>query len=319
MTGNATQPGRDADGAARGGRGSLPALVTPLTPGREIDEGGVHDLVARAIADGASGALVAGSTGEGTLLEPEQRAQLTRAARVALDTTRATSAMDGSAPWLVAGASGPTVRLLQEDVARLGEAGADAVLVLAPHTYPLRSEELVELHGEIAERAQIATLIYHIPQLTGSTLTVEAMEELAEHPGIVGMKDSSPDADRRAEFIEQARRHAGFDVVTGHAPTLQAALEAGASGSITAVANLRQHRVVALHDAVARGDTARATQLQRGLTRLTESIGAAGASVPAVLKAALQLDGVIEERWCRPPLQSLSTPRLDRVRTALMR
>jgi dihydrodipicolinate synthase/N-acetylneuraminate lyase len=41
--------------------------------------------------------------------------------------------------------------------------------------------------------------------------------------------------------------------------------------------------------------------------------------VPAVLKAALQLDGLITERWCRPPLRSIPPQRLDQVRTALMR
>lgn len=315
MTSPETTAHEDADGAPTDRLGSSPALVTPLTPEREVDEDGVRDLVARAIADGATGVLVTGSTGEGALLEPEQRARVTRAARAALPATRSA----GPPPRLLAGASGPTVRSLDEDVARLAEAGADAVLVLAPHTYPLRPEELVDLHLGVADRAAVATLIYHVPQLTGSTLTPAAVGELATHPGIVGMKDSSPDAQRRAEFVDEARRHEGFDVVTGHAPTLRAALEAGASGSITAVANVRQRRVVALHAAVAGGDDARARELQRSLARLSEGITAAGASVPAVLKAALQLDGVIEERWCRPPLQSLSTGRLDRVRTALMR
>lgn len=302
--------------------GSMPALVTPLTPQREVHEDDVRTLVSRAIGDGASGTLVAGSTGEGTLLEPDQRVQVTRAARSALDELGPGPDDDGAGPGatprLVAGASGPTVSALHQDVERLATAGADAVLVLAPHTLPLAPEELVELHLAVAERAPLPTVIYHVPQLTGSTLTVDAMRELADHPAVVGMKDSSPDADRRAEFLAAAAELADFDVVTGHAPTLRAALQDGARGSITAVANLRQHRVVALHEAVAAGDAARAAELQASLTRLSEGIGAAGASVPATLKAALQLDGVIAERWCRPPLRSLDSSRLDRVRTALM-
>lgn len=315
----ASEPDREA--AHGGWAGCLPALVTPLTPGREVDEGGVRALVRRAVADGASGVLVAGSTGEGTLLTAEQRRRVTRSARAALAARG--EAADGGAgqgeagPVLLAGASGSTVGDLEEDVVRLGDAGADAVLVLAPHTYPLRPEELVDLHVGIAEGARLPTLVYHIPQLTGSTLTAEAVQELAAHPRIVGMKDSSPDPDRRAELLAAAPGP-GFDVLTGHAPTLQRALEEGASGSITAVANLRQRRVVALHEAVAAGQRDRAGELQRSLTRHWEGITAAGASVPAVLKAALQLDGIIEERWCRPPLRSLDTRRLDRVRTALM-
>jgi dihydrodipicolinate synthase/N-acetylneuraminate lyase len=298
--------------------GCLPALVTPLTPEREIDEQGVHALVSRALADGASGVLVAGTTGEGTLLEPEQRAQLTRAARRALDEHPPAGGDSGGRMRLLAGASGATVAALDGDVERLAQAGADAVLVLAPHTYPLAPEELVDLHLDVAARSPLPTVIYHIPQLTGSSLTVDAVVELAGHPGIVGMKDSSPDAQRRSEFLAAVAQQHDFDLVTGHAPSLQAALEAGAHGSITAVANLRQHRVVALHEAVAAGDMERARDLQAGLTRLSDGIGSAGASVPATIKAALQLDGVIAERWCRPPLRSLDSKRLDRVRTALM-
>ena len=288
-------------------RGSLPALVTPLTPDRQVHEDDLEALIGLAIADGASGVLVAGSTGEGSLLEPDQRVQLTRRARAATDAT------------VVAGASGATVEALDADVERLVEAGADLVLVLAPNTYLLSPEELRDLHLGVAERTTAATLLYHIPQLTGSALTAEAVRELADHPRIGGMKDSSPDAGRRRDFIEVTRDVEGFEVLTGHAPTLLAALEDGASGSITALANLRQRQIVALHAAVQDGDTAEASRLQAALSRFAESLVAVGSSMPATLKAALQLDGVVTERWCRPPLRSVPPGRLDHVRTALMR
>jgi 4-hydroxy-tetrahydrodipicolinate synthase len=292
-------------------QGSFPALITPLTPEREVDEHGVAALVERALADGASGVLVAGSTGEGALLDAAQRVQLVRRARTTID------GLTARVP-LLAGACGLDVAALCADVDRLAGAGCDRVLVLAPHTYGLTPAELADVHLEVAERAGVPTLIYHIPQLTNSELTPEVVGALAEHPNIVGMKDSSPDAERRAAFVAAASGVDDFAVLTGHAPTLKAALEAGVHGSITAVANIRQWQVVALHRAVEVGDTARAERLQDGLTRTSEAIGAVGASVPAVLKAARQLDGVIAERWCRPPLRSVDPGRLDHVRTALM-
>jgi 4-hydroxy-tetrahydrodipicolinate synthase len=301
-------------------RGSLPALVTPLTPERSVDEGDVETLLRRAVDDGASGVLVAGSTGEGTLLEPDQRVQLTALARRTVDGLGRTSEPAAAmAPAVLAGASGPSLRALRDDVARLADAGADAVLVLAPHTYPLSPDELGDLHLEVAESAPIPTFVYHIPQLTGSALTPEVLAELAGHPRIAGMKDSSPDADRRAAFIEATRDVETFQLLTGHGPTLHAALTAGADGSITAIANLRQRQVVALHDAVARGDETAASEHQAALTRLTEAFGGLGTSTPATLKAALQLEGVIHERWCRPPLRSLEPGRLDHLRSALLR
>jgi 4-hydroxy-tetrahydrodipicolinate synthase len=288
--------------------GSFVAMVTPLTADRGLDEGGIEALVRRAIDDGASGVLTCGSTGEGTLLDPAHRVAVTARARAALP------AGDGT---LLACASAPNVAALHADVDRVTAAGADAVLVLAPAIQPLVPDELADLHLEVAERASVPTLVYHIPQFTNSSLTPEAVRVLAGHERIVGMKDSSPDAERRAAFVAATRDTAAV-VLTGHAPTLQAALEAGAAGSITAIANVRQRQVVALHAAVAAGDEVAAGRAQDGLRRASDGIGRVGSSVPAVLKAALQLEGVLDERWCVPPLRSVPPTRLDHVRTALL-
>jgi 4-hydroxy-tetrahydrodipicolinate synthase len=292
--------------------GSLPALVTPFTA-----EGGLHDedlrtLIRRSLDDGATGVLVAGTTGEGSLLEPEQREQLVAIARSTLGAPGAGGAL------LLAGASAPTVAGLHADVARLGAIGADAVLVLAPSTYPLSADELVDLHLDVAERAEVPTLAYHIPQLTGSALTGPAVTRLAQHDNIIGLKDSSPDADRRATFVTAAQPHP-FAVCTGDASTLVAALRAGVHASITAIANIRQRAVVAAHATVAAGDDAAADRRADELARAMAGITSTGFGLAATLKAALQLDGVVTERWCAPPLHSVPSPKLDRIRTALLR
>lgn len=308
--------------------GALPALVTPLSDPTTLDLEGVAALVGRALADGASGVLVAGSTGEGSLLAPDQRAAVTALARDAIDSHLADEVVahgtvgppvGAHRAVLVAGASGPSVATLQADVARLAAAGADVVLVLPPSVHALSPDELVDLHLAVADAAVVPTLVYHIPQLTGSSLTPAHLQRLARHDRIVGMKDSSPQADRRAAFVAVTREIEGFAVLTGHAPTLAAALAAGVDGSITAVANVRLRQVLALHRAVAAGAGAEVTRLQEALVRLSQGIGEVGASVPAVLKAALQLDGWLAERWCTPPLRSVPPGRLDHVRTALLR
>lgn len=288
--------------------GTYPALVTPLTPEREVDLADVHTLVTGALADGATGVLVAGTTGEGALLEPHQRVALTRAAVDA-------AGDDGT---VIAGASGPTPAAVTADVLALAEAGAHAVLVLAPHTYRLAPDELADLHLAVAEAVDVPTLAYHIPQLTGSALTPEALVRLADHPGIVGIKDSSPDADRRAAFVA-AVADRDLAVLTGHVPTLVRAFDEGAHGAIVGIGSLRQATVTALHAAHAAGDRDAAREHQDRLERTVAGLATAEASVPAALKAALQLQGTITERWCRPPLRSVEGSRLDRVRTALLR
>jgi dihydrodipicolinate synthase/N-acetylneuraminate lyase len=294
-------------------RPALPALVTPLTGDGRIHAGDVTTLVARALAEGAAGVLVAGSTGEGALLTADQRVELTRVARAA------GAGGGGGRPLLLAGASAPTVEGLVADVTALAEAGADEVLVLAPSTYPLRPEEVVACHLDVAERTGVPTLVYHFPAISGSSLTADTVRELAGHANVVGMKDSSPDAERRADFVAATRAVAGFRVLTGHAPTLRAALTDGADGSITAIANVRLRQVLTLHRAVAGADADAAAAAQSAVTATTDALASVGRSTPAVLKAALQLEGAVEERWCRPPLESVPPGRLDHVRTALIR
>jgi dihydrodipicolinate synthase/N-acetylneuraminate lyase len=191
--------------------------------------------------------------------------------------------------------------------------------VLAPSTYPLTADELAAFHLDVADRADIATVAYHIPQLTGSSFTPDTLARVSGHDRIVGVKDSSPDAERRAAFVAATSGTGAFAVTTGHAPTLLDALRAGAAGSITAIANVRQRGVVALHDAVGAGDDAAARGEQDRLSATSAALRDIGPSLPAVLKAALQLEGVVKERWCAPPLGSVPPGRLDRVRTASMR
>lgn len=285
--------------------GAIPALVTPMSAPGRVDPAAAASLAGTAAGHGASAVLVAGTTGEGSLLSPEDRVTLT-------------AAVAATGVPVIAGASGPTLAALHADVAHLAAAGAQAVLVLAPAFLPLTPDELVDTHLAVAERAGVPTIVYHIPQFTGSWLTAEAVGALAGRPGIVGLKDSSPDAGLRAALI----RAAGDDlpVLVGHAPTLAEALRAGATGSITAMANLRLPQILELHRAVADapdGDTAR--QLQGSLTACETALGALPGSMPAALKAALQLTGLVPERWCAPPLRSVEGRHLDIVRTALMR
>lgn len=287
-------------------RGAFPALVTPLRTPTELDLHGLAGLVAAAVADGLDGVLVAGTNGEGTLLEPAERVALARAAVAAAD----------GAPVLV-GATGATLTAVQADVAALGATGVAAVLVLPPAVQTLAPEELLDAFRAVAAGTDVPLLAYHYPDLTGSSLTPEVVAELATIPGIVGMKDSSSDAARRSAFITAAGP--GFGVLAGSPSTLRQALDDGAVGTITGIANLRGWQVAALHRAVTDGDRTRAAELQAGLTRTAEGLGRVPGSAPAVIKAALQLDGRIAERWCRAPLRSLTPATLDAVRTALLR
>lgn len=284
--------------------GSLPDLVTPMLAAGELDLPGLARLVEQAAADGAQGVLVAGPTGEGPLLTPADRRAVTVAA------------VETGVP-VIAGASGATLEDVHADVDRLAGAGASAVLVVAPGVLPLTGDEVAAVHTAVADRAGVPTLVLHAPELTGASLTPEIVARLARHRAIIGLVDASDDDVRRAAFVE--RSGSALSVLTAWTPTAMVARQAGVHGVVLPIANLRGPQVVNLLRAVDDHDHAGSRELQASLAAAELGLRAVGSSLAAAIKAALQLDGRLDERWCVPPLDSVPPSRLDRVRTALMR
>lgn len=284
--------------------GSVPDLVTPMRSAGELDLPGLARLVEQAAGDGADSVLVAGPTGEGPLLTPADRRAVTVAAA------------ETGVP-VIAGASGATLDAVHADVERLAGAGAAAVLVLAPAVLPLTADEVVAAHTAVADRAAAPTLVLHVPQLTGASLTPETVARLAGHDGVIGLVDASDDDARRAAFVRRGGN--ALAVLTAWTPTTVVACRAGAGGAVLPIANLRGSQVAALLRGVDDGNDATADESQASLAAAEAALQAVGGSLAAAIKAALQLAGRLDERWCMPPLASVPGNRLDRVRTALLR
>lgn len=284
--------------------GCITPLVTPMLSPGELDLAGLDRLIRNVTDAGAAGVLVAGPVGEGPLLAPADRRAVTIAAK------------ETGGPVLV-GASGATLDELHADVARVASAGADAVVVLAPGAVPLSGEELAALHLEVADRAGVPTLLAHDPRTTTSLVAAEAMTRLAAHDRILGVVDLGTAADQRQAFLAAAAP--GFAVLAADTRTLLDALRAGVTGVVSGVANLRAAQVVELVKAVQDADDAAASSLHASLVACEDGLRGSGRSLPAAIKAALQLEGLLDERWCVPPLDSVPPNRLDRIRTALLR
>ncbi len=286
--------------------GCIVPLVTPMLSAGELDLRGLGGLIRNVTEAGAAGVLVAGPVGEGPLLAPADRRALTIAA---------TEATETGGPVLV-GVSGATPDDLHADVARIASAGADAVVVLAPGAVPLRGEELVALHLAVADRAEVPTVLGYDPRTTTSPITGDALTRLAAHDRVLGVVDLGGDAAQRRAFLAAG---AGFAVLAADTPTLPASLTAGVTGAVVGIANLRTAQLVELLAASDAGDDTARAQLHASLVACEDGLRGSGRSMPAAIKAALQLEGLIDERWCVPPLDSVPPNRLDRIRTALLR
>jgi 4-hydroxy-2-oxoglutarate aldolase len=164
----------------------------------------------------------------------------------------------------------------------------------------------------VADASPLPVILYSIPQNTGVVLDHDLVEELAAHPGIIGLKDSAGDI-RDLQFHLQ-RTPPGFHVITGAAVIAGFAAAAGADGAILAMANLVPELCVAVFEAGAAGRLEEMRDLQARLSHLTRAIQ--GRSGIAGLKAAADLLGGVGGP-VRPPLQPVTEEERAAIAAAL--
>lgn len=256
----------------------LPPIPTPFDREGRLDEEAFREL-AQALEPLADGLLVYGSNGEGVHLTPEERARGLRALRP-------------KKPFLV-GLMEETLPQAEGALLEAKAAGALALLATPPRYYHgSLGEGLLRYYEALAERTPI--FLYHVPQNTKVDLPLEAVEALAPHPNVLGIKDSSGDLSRIAFYQARLRE---FRVYTGHAPTFLGALALGAEGGILAAANLAPRAYRALLDHFRQGRLAEAQALQKKLFPLGDLLAKGG--VP-LLKQALRHLG-LPAGYPRPP------------------
>ena len=258
--------------------GILPPVATPFVDD-EVDLAAMRANCERWMRTGLRGVLLLGTNGEAPLIRDEEAVRLVAAAREAVPEDRV----------LLVG----TGRQATRDVIALSRAvareGADAVLVLTPSVYrnQLTPGALVAHYRAIADGSPVPVVLYNMPQATGITLTPAIVQELASHPNIAGIKESSGDVAVVADLVGRAAP--GFPVVVGAAPSLYASLMVGATGGIVAIANVVPELCVRLWELARAGRHEEALDLQRAITPLAAAV-TTGFGVPG-LKAAMALAG----------------------------
>lgn len=263
---------------------------TPFTENAAIDNSSLRSNIEKWNLTGITGYVILGSTGERVHLEESECLEVIAAARAAVPEEMA----------FIVGAGQQSVRATTNEVRRVAEAGADAVLLITPHFYrgAMTQSALYSYYMAVADGATVPVLLYSMPDLTGIAIAPETIARLAEHENIIGLKDSSGDIINFAETVRLVPQ--GFAVLTGSGPLLYAALCAGATGAILAVGCVAPKLAVNIYGAVKAGEHERAREWQQRLTPLalavTKRYGIGG------LKAALDLIGY-NGGYVRAPLQ----------------
>ena len=267
MVSNDTSAGAGAGagiGIASRLKGIFAPVVTPFMAGSEdLDVAGFEANVRAHMADGLSGIVVGGSTGEAALLSEDERVTLLRSARALIPADR----------LLIAGTGAESTRQCVARCVAAKSAGADAVLVVAPHYYSnAMSADALSAHYErVADESPLPVILYNIPKYMHFALSAELVAALARHGNIMGIKDSSGDIAMLRGYIPSQSE--SFTVLTGSGSGLHAGLEAGARGGILAVSLFAADLALELFTTVRdSGPTGRAVAAQSKLAPMANVI-----------------------------------------------
>jgi 4-hydroxy-2-oxoglutarate aldolase len=275
----------------------MSALITPFDEeGDIIAEAHIHNLQLQT-SRGVTGFVLGGSTGEGPYLEAGERASLLNQARQEL----------GGEPFLICGVQAQSVRQAEAQLAEIANAGADAALVMTPTSLARGNHDAMQrFFDAIAETSPLPVFLYSVPAVTGYDLPVESVAALAQHPKIVGLKDSGGRPLHTKEVVQST--HDDFMVYAGSSSTLLQGMAAGATGAITASSNYLPELLSALVT-TSQTSVSETEPLQARLTKATreiESYGVVGT------KAAAGAAGL----WTgipRKPLQPVPRTELARI------
>jgi 4-hydroxy-tetrahydrodipicolinate synthase len=274
--------------------GSIVAMVTPWSADDTIDEAVVRKLVEHHIANGTSGILPCGTTGESPSFTHEEQHRM-----IALTV----EAANGRVP-VIAGAGSNSTREAVSLAQAAEREGADAILTITPYYNKPTQEGLFQHFQAVREATTLPMMLYNVPSRTGVNLLPEtAVRCHRELGGILGVKEATGDLSQAQDLIE-----AGVGVFSGEDGLTFPMLCQGALGVVSVVANFAPRLMADLCQAVADGDLTRARACQSAVHELTKLAFSETNPIPA--KTAMAVLGFGEERF-RLPLVPMSPARKE--------
>ena len=273
-------------------KGVFPPIPTPFGEEGEVAYDKLAENLERWNRTELSGYLVTGSNGEFASLSEREKMRIWEVARKHIPPGKR----------FIAGTGCEGTRETVALTRRAASVGAEAALVVTPwyNKSAMRTRELVAHFTTVADAAPIPILLYNVPQFTGVTIGPGAVAKLAEHPNIIGMKDSAGMMEMFAEYVRVTP--SSFQFLIGSALSFYVALCVGARGAILALANIAPQECVLIQRLFQDGKHEEAKQLQLRLmplaTTVTSRFGIGG------LKAAMALRGY----YGGPPRRPLLPP-----------
>ncbi|WP_029618391.1 4-hydroxy-tetrahydrodipicolinate synthase [Pseudorhizobium marinum] len=242
-------------------KGSMPALVTPFTADGAIDEQAFAAHVEWQIAEGSSGLVPVGTTGESPTLS---HAEHMRVVELCIE-------LAAKRVPVIAGAGSNNTREAIELATHAEKAGADALLVVTPYYNKPTQKGLFAHFSAIADAVSLPIIIYNIPGRSVIDMTPETMGALAKaHANIAGVKDATG----KIERVSEQRIACGKDFIqlSGEDATALGFNAHGGVGCISVTANVAPRLCAEFQAATLAGDYAKALEYQDRLMPLHKAI-----------------------------------------------
>src|SRR5271169_2210471 len=283
-------------------RGSFTALVTPFS-GDSVDEKAFRNLVDWQIAEGTSGLVPVGTTGESPTLSHEEHQDVVE---WCIDQSR------GRVPVVAGAGSNSTKEAV--DLARHAEkAGADAVLIVTPYYNKPTQEGLYQHFKAINDAIGIPIIIYNIPARSVIDMSVDTMKRLWELRNIAGVKDATANVVRVSQ--QRAELGADFNQLSGEDASALGFMAHGGHGCISVTSNVAPRLCAEFQDSCLKGDYASALTFQDELMPLHTALFIE--TNPAPAKYALSLVGKCAET-VRLPMVPVAEATRQAVRGAMV-
>jgi 4-hydroxy-tetrahydrodipicolinate synthase len=278
--------------------GIVVPLLSPLDEQERIIEQDLRSLVRHLLGKGVAGLLAPSGTGEFFSLSAEERR---RSVAIVSDEVQ------GRVPVIaIAGACSTRESLAHIEAAR--DAGADAVMATPPYYAPVGQRGLATFFRTMAAEGGLPLWMYQQPGETKLSIAPETVAELAETPGIVGIKVSAgPDLLYYHRVVRLMRRRPDFRVLMGEDFNCLGAFALGGHGAVATLANILPDEFVGLWCAVKAGDLATARRLQDRIMEAQELlVFVRTGCMQHACKVVLQRRGLFSTTRCTSPLEPLA-------------
>lgn len=283
-------------------RGSLVALVTPMTGTGAVDWAALDGLVDWHLESGTNGIVPVGTTGESATLTHAEHKQVISAV---------VRRVDGRVPVVAGTGANATAEAVELTIAAKGD-GADYGLSVTPYYNKPTQEGLVRHYGTIAEACDLPLVLYNVPPRTACDMRAETVAQLAEVDSIVAIKEACGDAARVREI--KALVPDDFVLLSGEDAQTLTMVGYGATGTISVTANVLPTQMAEFCKAFLDGDEAKAAELDARLQPIHDILFCETSPIPA--KWALSAMGRIDS-GIRLPLVELTPPSQVEVRQRL--